>query len=120
MCYVMPPVPGIQRQSLLERHRTECRVPKSTFPLGVAKFAEHEHPALMQRIEQCQRYIHGGVLSLWQFGPKIFCVRLDGWFVFGEREFETNVGIHVAIGKVMRQLARRPTTIAVGRVQLRI
>ena len=40
--------------------------------------------------------------------------------VFGEGELETDVGVHVAVGDVMGDLADGPATVAVRRVELRV
>ena len=91
---------------------------ESTLPFGVGELAEHQHPALVQGIEQRQRNCNRRVLGLGQFSPEIFHIRLDGGLFFGERQLEANVGVHVAVDDVMRHLAQRPATIAIGRIQL--
>ena len=54
-------------------------------PFRVAEISEHQHPALVQGIEQSQRHLDWRVLGLRQFRPEIFHVRLDGRFVLGKR-----------------------------------
>src|SRR5439155_25552252 len=50
--------------------------------------------------------------------PAVFGVGLDCRLVLGERQLETHVRIHVTVGDVMRDLAHRPSTFAIGRFQL--
>src|SRR5260221_224827 len=97
----MASVPGVECESFFEGHRAQGRMAEGTLPLRVGEFAQHQHPALVQGIDQCQRHVDGGALGLGQLGPKIFHVGLDGGLVFGERQLETNVGIHVAVGDLM-------------------
>jgi hypothetical protein len=91
---------------------------EGTLPVGVGEFAEHEHPALVERIEQGERGFDGSALRLGQFGPEILHVGLDGGLVFGERQLETDVRVHVAIGNVMSDLAEGPAAIAIGSIEL--
>src|ERR1700728_304850 len=53
-----------------------------------------------------------------KLGPDIFHVRLDGGFVFGKRQLEPNVRIHVTVREVMSYLTQRPSTFTIGGIQL--
>src|ERR1700722_820212 len=91
---------------------------EGALPIDVGELSEHQHPTLVQGIEQGQRRFDGRMLGLGQFSPKIFLIGLDGWLVFGERELKTDIRVHVAVGKVMGYLAQGPTTVAVRSVEL--
>ena len=53
-----------------------------------------------------------------QCRPGILIVGFDGRLGFGERELASNVRVHVAVGKVMHNLARGPAAGPVGFVKL--
>ena len=83
----------------------------------VAHRFEKCDPALMQCREQHKRGLDGpGAVR--QFGPGGFIVGLDGWPVLGERQFKADVGVDVAVGDVMDELAHGPSAVAVRRVKL--
>ncbi len=69
--------------------------------------------AAMQRQRRLDRQLAVGKL-----GPGGFVVGLDGGPIFGERELEADVGVGVAVGDVMDDLAHGPAAVAVGRVEL--
>src|ERR1700722_12059704 len=72
----------------------------------------------MQRIEQRQRNFQGSRLRICKLSPAIFRVRLNGRFLFGERQLEPRVGVQMAVGYVMHDLAHSPSAGTVGRVEL--
>ena len=116
---VMPPVPGIQRGGLVEIHKPEIRMAKSARPFFLGERPKHQNPALMQSVEQRQRDVHWPAPPILELRPSRFVVRLDGRLVFGEREFEAHVTVHVAVRDVVHHLARRPSARPVRCVELR-
>ena len=59
-----------------------------------------------------------GMRAVGQSRPGGFVVGLDGGPVLGERELEADVGVGVAVGEVMHDLAHGPAAVAIGRVEL--
>ena len=53
-----------------------------------------------------------------EFGPELFFVGLDRGIVLGEGEAEAAVGIDVAVGDVVDELANGPAAVAIGRGEL--
>ena len=80
---------------------------------------EQRNPARVQRVDEDQRAIDGQA-RVGQARPGGFVVGLDGGPILGERELEADVGIGVAVGEVMHDLAHGPAAVAIGRVELRI
>src|SRR5579871_4491167 len=72
----------------------------------------------MQRVKQCEGDFDGCTFCVGQVGPPVFRIRLDRRFVLRKREFEADVGVHVAVGNMMRNLADRPALWAIRRVEL--
>ena len=58
----------------------------------------------------------GGAIG--EFGPELFFVGLDRGVVLGEGEAEAAVGIDVAVGDVVDELANGPAAVAIGRGEL--
>ena len=61
----------------------------------------------------------GGVFASASSAQSDSSYGLDRRLVFGEREFEANDGVHVAVGDVMNELADGPAAGAIRRVELR-
>src|SRR5215470_2069315 len=93
---------------------------EGALPVGVAETAEDEHPALVERVEQRQRDLDRRIFCFRQFCPAVLHIGTNRRFVFGKRQLEPNVGVHVAVRDVMRDLTHGPSAVAVWRVQLRI
>src|SRR6476661_4735633 len=75
---VMPPVPGIHRDLLVEGHQTHLGVAKRAGELARREHPQQENPPLMERVEQGERNTDRGRPRLRQFGPARFLVGLDG------------------------------------------
>ena len=60
----------------------------------------------------------GRVRALGQVGPGGLVVGLDGGPILSERELEAEIGVGVAVGEVMHDLAHGPAAVAIGRVEL--
>jgi len=94
------------------------RVVVAALPLFFGKGAEEEDPAVVQGVEETERVIWGSGEGVGQFGPELLVVGLDGGPVLCEGKADADVGVHVAIGDMMHELADGPATVAVRRVEL--
>ncbi len=87
---------------------------------GVVERAQQEHQPAVHRVEQVERQRHRRPAGVFHLGPELFRIRLDGRVVFAQGELHARVGVHVAVGGVVDDLAHRPAVGAVGRVELRV
>ena len=78
---------------------------------------EQDRQPLMDAVEDADRECRVGALAVRQLGPDLLLVGLDGRRVFRQRQLDPRVGVEVAVGQVMHDLARRPSAFAVRRVQ---
>ena len=92
---------------------------EAALPLLFRKVLEELDPAGMDAFEDLERPLDGGGVVV-EVGPGGLVVGLDGWPVFGEGKAQADEGIHVTVGEVVDDLARAPTGIAVGEVELRV
>ena len=116
---VMLAVPGVECQGLIEVHGAQLGMAEHARPIARRDRAEQRDPSLVQIFKQRERCFHGSCRRVAKLGPARFFIGLDGGHIFGEREFESHVGVHVAVGNVMRELANGPTAGTIGRVELR-
>src|SRR5208283_3854893 len=72
----------------------------------------------MQRVEQRQRDLNRRRLRICQFGPAILRIRLDRRLLFSERQLEADIGVHMAVGNMMRGLAHGPSAGTIRGVEL--
>ena len=77
-------------------------------------------PALMQSSEENKRDLDGQPATISQLSPRSLVVGFDGWPFLGKGELEADVGIGVAVGEVMNELANSPAAVAIRCVELRI
>ena len=115
----MPAVPRVEPEHRIERRCAPLRMLDRAGKIRWTHAAEQRDPALVQRRQQIERHRDRGA-HLRCLGPVLFLVCLDRRGVFGEPPLEAHVGIHVAVGEVMRHLAHRPPAGAIRRVELRI
>jgi hypothetical protein len=94
------------------------RVVVAALPLIFGKGAEEEDPAVVEGVEEAERVIWGSGEGVGQFGPELLVVGLNGGPVLCEGEADADVGVHMAIGDMMHELADGPATVAVRRVEL--
>ncbi len=59
-----------------------------------------------------------GACAVGELRPCSFVVGLDGGPILSERELEADIGVRVAVGDVMHDLAHGPAAVAIGRVEL--
>ena len=115
---VVAPVPRVERQGFLERHEAVLDgVNVAAAPVGLAHRPHQRDPARVQRFEQRQRGDDRRNTRVGQFGPARFFVGLDPRGVFGERQLEPAVGVHVAVGHVVNDLSHGPAARPVRRVE---
>src|SRR5581483_3724978 len=91
---------------------------KRALPIGAIDTAQNAHPAIVQSFKNREGSFDRRVGYVGQFRPGVFVVRFDDRLVFGERELETDVGVHVAFGDVMDHLPNGPSAVPVGSVDL--
>src|ERR1700690_715333 len=92
---------------------------EGTLPVGAAKASQNPHPAAIQPLQHYERAFDG-LARIGQLRPPILHVGLDGRPVFGQRELESHVRVHVAVGEVMDHLPNRPAAFAISCVELRV
>lgn len=88
--------------------------------VGSIERSQCSNPANVQSFEKSEGHLDGCILRFLELGPAIFHVGPDHGRLFGQRQLETYVGIHVAVGNVVRDLSNCPAAVAIGRVELRI
>ncbi len=74
----------------------------------------------MERRRESQARVDGGGAGVGELGPELLVVGLDGGPILGEGEADADVGIHVAVGDVVDELADGPAAVAIGGVELRV
>ena len=72
----------------------------------------------MHTPDDAERMTDRHLVSVGQFDPSVLFVGLDSRLLLCKRQPEAAMGIHVAVGDMMNQLADRPATGAVRSVQL--
>src|SRR6185437_1905334 len=111
-------VPCINNERFVQRKHTHLRMAEFALPLLRLYGLQDMRPAIVQGIHQRQRNFQRRGAAVSQLRPTGFFVRLDGGFVFGESQLESNVGIHMAVGHVVDDLLYGPTSVAVGSFDL--
>src|SRR5258708_3863612 len=91
---------------------------KTSLPIFRTKRPQQPHPAAVQGIEQRQRNLDRSILRIAKLRPAIFCIGLDRRLVFGQRQLETHVRVHMAIRNMVRDLPDSPSAFTIGRVEL--
>src|SRR5690348_2343356 len=114
----MASVPGIKRQRVIERHRPALRMIEPALKISRGHSAKQVHPALMQRVHECERSFHRRVARIAQLSPARFIVWLYGGLVFRKRELEARVGVHVAVRDMMHYLLHGPAAVAIRGMEL--
>ena len=117
---VMPAVPGINRQAFFEPYDSQLRVTEGPEIIRTRQSPQHDLPAFVQTLEQAERDLDRAGFRLRKFRPLLFGVGLYRRVLFGEGEFESDVGVHVTVREVMNNLADSPALGPVRRVELLI
>src|SRR5438477_6401427 len=76
------------------------------------------YPPCVQCVEQRERYFRRRGLRLCELCPTIFGIRFDRRSIFGQRQLPTDIGVHVTVWKMMDNLPHRPSTVAIGSIEL--
>ncbi len=119
--YVVVRVPGVKGQHAVERHRARFGVDVPSLPVLFRHTAHQNNPALVQAIEQSSAKRRWACpTTIIQSRPGRFIVRFDDRIRLGERQLETNVRVHVAVGNMMHDLANGPSAFAIRGVELRL
>src|SRR5688500_3168720 len=105
---VVTPVPRVQPEQPGERHQSTLGMSQPPLERRRIHAGEKRNPPLVQRIQQVERYIDGYTLGIGKLRPRRFIVCLDGRLVFGERQLDARVRVHVAVGQVVHHLLHRP------------
>ena len=111
-------MPGVEGDGFGDGLAAVFGVVVAALPLIFGEGAKQEHPAVMQCVKETEREIGGSREGVGQLGPELLVVGLDDGPVLGEREADADVGVHVAVGEVMHELADGPAAVAVRRVEL--
>src|SRR5678815_560959 len=84
--------------------------------IGIPHREQHCMPALMQTVEDLDRqaWIE---LDVGELCPLGFVVRLDGRLVLSQRQPKPDEGVHMTIGDVVHNLARRPAALAIRLIE---
>ena len=72
---------------------------------------------MVQGIEKFDGIFNGTVLTVLRFCPALFLVRLDNRSVFSNRQFHSDIGIHMAVCQVVNNLSGCPAILAVRFVE---
>ena len=120
MCSVMTPVPGIQREELVEIHLAALRMLQRTRKVARLHGAEHAGPAIVHVLEQRERRVDRSRTRVFELCPFRFFVWLDRRMLFGQRELESDERIHMTVWHVVHDLSYRPAVGAIGRIELSI
>src|SRR5579863_6676361 len=76
--HMVPPVPGIEREIPFQADRSQLGMAKGTLPVTRIERTQQMNPAFMQGIKHGQGYFKGSLFCIWQFGPELLLVRLNG------------------------------------------
>src|SRR5215813_7244158 len=115
---VVAAVPVIQRHDPVYVLHTGFRMVELALKIIRLKRFEKRDPAGMDGLQQAERHLDWSQLRIFQFGPGVFVVRLDGGNVFSKRQLAADVSVQVAVRNVVDHLFYRPTAFAVRRLKL--
>jgi hypothetical protein len=111
-------MPSVERQIFFQTHQAEFGMAKRPLPVLRLERAQQAYPAIVQVIQHGQRNLDGSGLRVGEFGPAVFGIRLNHGFVLCEGKLKSDVGVQMAVGDVVRDLAHGPALGPVGRVEL--
>ena len=115
---VMKAVPCVEGYDFLYADRFLCaRMKEGAFKIIFREGAEKIGQTRVQGCDDFKRHTHGCFFAVVGFSPKLFFVGFDGGEVFRHCQFESDVSVHVAVCKVVYDLAHCPATGAVGKVE---
>src|SRR5258708_17817690 len=79
---------------------------------------QQRDPARVDRIEKRKRDFDRRQLRIFEQGPSVLIVRLDGWDIFGQGQLTADVSVQVTVRHVVNYLPQGPAAFAVRRIQL--
>src|SRR5215467_3041391 len=118
MRHMMATVPRIHLEDFTQYLTAIFRMIIAPLPLLLGERFEQCDPPVMQWLQQMQRNFDWKRVRIMKLSPELFIV---SWYqrpVFSQCTLCTHVGIDVAVGNVMNQLADRPAAFAVWCVDL--
>src|SRR5215469_9169919 len=72
----------------------------------------------MDGFKKVKRDLKRSEFRVFEFGPGVFVVSLDGGHVFGERQLAADIGVQMAVGDMVDDLLYRPSAFAVRGIKL--
>src|SRR5215469_10945182 len=72
----------------------------------------------MDGFKKVERHLKRSEFRVFEFGPGVFVVRLDGGHVFGERQLAADIGVQMAVRDMVDDLFYRPSAFAVRGIKL--
>lgn len=120
MSRVMKRVPGVEPEHAFEGPFAGFGVDELFLKIGVGHRIEQPDPAFVDRVGHAERNVDRQ-FSVAKLGPAVFVIRLDGRRrVLGQREFEANKSVRVAVRHVMHSLPDRPAAGAIFGIELSV
>src|ERR1700733_12214417 len=117
---MMASVPGVEHEIFFKTYFAKLGMAEGASPVFRLQRAQKANPPRVQGIEQGQGNFNGSGLRVAELRPEVFGVGLDCGGILGKGELEANVGVQMAVGNMVRDLAQRPAFGTVGRVELLI
>jgi hypothetical protein len=111
-------VPGIEGQVLLQPNCSTFWMTEGSPEIRLGHGLQQANPTGVQSLQQGQRSFDGSHGRIRKIGPKRFVVWFDCGDILGERQLETDIGVHVAVWDMVDHLPRGPTAGTVRGVQL--
>src|SRR5581483_7538774 len=114
----MPPMPCVEGQVFIERIDAALWMIERAREVRGPHGPQQRYQPCMHGFQEIERGVYVEFLRVGRRGPKILIVRFNGWLLFRERQFEPDERIHVAVREVMDNLPHRPSSMAIGSVEL--
>jgi hypothetical protein len=118
MSKMMVAVPGVERQDPIDVVLAGLGVDEAAREIPCFERAQQGDPARVHGVKQRERDLDGSQFGVFEPGPGVFVVGLDGGHVFREGPLGADVGVELAVGQVVNDLADGPATVAIRRVEL--
>src|SRR5262245_35310054 len=113
MRHMMTPMPRIRPDRLIQADDSVLWVMKGTRKVARRQAAKECHPTEVYRVQQIERDRDIPGTRVGQLGPFRLVVGFDGRLLLGERQAEPDVGIDVAVGNMVDDLANSPSARAI-------
>jgi hypothetical protein len=115
---VMAAVPGVEEEQPVDGARAVIGMDQDATELIGGERTPEADPAVMQSLEESEGDVDRAGFRIEKLRPAIFVIGLDRGLVFGEGETMADVGVHMAVGDVVDDLADGPAAFAIGSVEL--